>query len=252
MEKSKKVLGIIPARYLSSRFPGKPLVDIGGKSMLRRVYEQAAACTLLDRIIIATDDSRILHHAMEFGAEALLTRNDHVSGTDRCAEVAAHCPEFGVCINIQGDEPFLNPAQIERVVIPLLQEQAEISTLAKPVQDLATLQNPNAVKVVFNKNGHALYFSRSPIPYIRDLAEQYWAESQAHYRHLGLYGFQRETLLEIALLPPSPLEKWEALEQLRWLENGKSIFVALTDEETIGIDTPEDVLKALEFLQGPK
>lgn len=252
MEKDKKVLCIIPARYNSSRFPGKPLADIGGKSMIRRVYEQAKACPVLDRVIIATDDPRILNHAEAFGADALLTRSDHISGTDRCAEVAALMPEYAVCINIQGDEPFLNPAQIERIALPLLEGRAEISTLAKAIQDQAALQNPNIVKVVFNKNGHALYFSRSPIPYLRDIPEQDWASKQAHYRHLGLYGFQRDTLLEIASLPSSTLEQWEALEQLRWLENGKSIFVALTDEETIGIDTPEDAEKARIFLQKQK
>lgn len=252
MEKNKKVLGIIPARYNSSRFPGKPLADIGGKSMIQRVYEQATACTALDRVVIATDDPRILHHAEAFGADALLTRNDHLSGTDRCAEVAALLPDYAVCINIQGDEPFLNPAQIGYVVLPLLEARAEISTLAKAIQNQSELHNPNVVKVVFNKNGHALYFSRSSIPYLRDIAEQDWASKQAHYRHLGLYGFQRDTLLEIASLPPSPLEQWEALEQLRWLENGKSIFVALTEEETIGIDTPEDAQKARIFLQNQK
>ena len=252
MEKDKKVLCIIPARYNSSRFPGKPLADIGGKSMIRRVYEQAMACTVLDRVVVATDDTRILQHVEAFGADALLTRSNHISGTDRCAEVAALMPEYAVCINIQGDEPFLNPAQIERIALPLLEGRAEISTLAKAIQDQAALQNPNIVKVVFNKNGHALYFSRSPIPYLRDIAEQDWASNQAHYRHLGLYGFQRDTLLEIASLPPSTLEQWEALEQLRWLENGKSIFVALTDEEAIGIDTPEDAEKARIFLQKQK
>ena len=252
MEKDKKVLCIIPARYNSSRFPGKPLADIGGKSMIRRVYEQAMACTVLDRVVVATDDTRILQHVEAFGADALLTRSNHISGTDRCAEVAALMPEYAVCINIQGDEPFLNPAQIERIALPLLEGRAEISTLAKAIQDQAALQNPNIVKVVFNKNGHALYFSRSPIPYLRDIPEQDWASNQAHYRHLGLYGFQRDTLLEIASLPPSTLEQWEALEQLRWLENGKSIFVALTDEEAIGIDTPEDAEKARIFLQKQK
>lgn len=249
MEKGKKVLGVIPARYHSSRFPGKPLVDIGGKSMIQRVYEQATSCSVLDRVVIATDDLRIFHHAEAFGAEVLLTRTDHISGTDRCAEVAALLPAYSVCINIQGDEPFLTPSQIERIVLPLIEDRAEISTLAKTIQHLSTLNNPNVVKVVFNKNGHALYFSRSPIPYLRDIAAQNWAEKQAHYQHLGLYGFQRESLIEIAGLPPSPLERWEALEQLRWLENGKSIFVALTNEETIGVDTPEDVQKALAFLQ---
>jgi 3-deoxy-manno-octulosonate cytidylyltransferase (CMP-KDO synthetase) len=249
MKANKKVLGVIPARYDSSRFPGKPLTDIGGKSMIQRVYEQAAAGGILDHIVIATDDVRIYDHAKGFGAEALFTRAEHLSGTDRCAEVAALLPEYAICINIQGDEPFLDPVQIERVTRPLLEGRAQISTLAIPIQDQESLFNPNVVKVVFNKNGHALYFSRSPIPFLRGVTAAEWAGKEAHFRHLGLYGFQRETLLEVAGLPPSILERSESLEQLRWLENGYSIFIAITDKDTIGVDTPEDAQKANEWLR---
>jgi 3-deoxy-manno-octulosonate cytidylyltransferase (CMP-KDO synthetase) len=249
MKTKKQVLGIIPARYDSSRFPGKPLTDIGGKSMIRRVYEQAVASSVLDHVVIATDDARIYDHARSFGAEALYTRSTHPSGTDRCAEVAALLPGFAICINIQGDEPFLDPIQIEKVCRPLLEDRAQISTLALPIQDHESLFNPNIVKVVFNKNGHALYFSRSAIPFLRGVETAAWAGKAAHYRHLGLYGFQRETLLAVAGLPPSGLERLESLEQLRWLEYGYSIFIAITDKDSIGVDTPEDAQRANEWLR---
>lgn len=249
MKAGKKVLGIIPARYGSSRFPGKPLTDIGGKSMIQRVYEQAASSSVLDHVVIATDDAQIYDHAKGFGAEALFTRSEHLSGTDRCAEVAALIPDYAVCINIQGDEPFLDPIEIEKVTLPLLEGRALISTLALPVQDWESVFNPNVVKVVFNKKGHALYFSRSAIPFLRGIEAAEWADKAAHFRHIGLYGFQRETLLEVAALPPSLLERSESLEQLRWLEHGYSIFIAVTDKDTIGVDTPEDAQKANEWLR---
>lgn len=245
----KKVLGIIPARYASSRFPGKPLADIGGKSMLQRVFEQAGQCAGLDSLVVATDDARIARHASEFGAQVLMTRSDHASGTDRCAEVAVVLPEYDVYINIQGDEPFIDPGQIDLVVQPLIEDKAGISTLARPLREAEALLNPNIVKVVFNQKGHALYFSRSPIPHVRGLGVEEWPARSAHYQHLGLYGFQRLALLQIAALPPSPLELLESLEQLRWLDHGLSIFVALTEQETLGVDTPEDIAKAMEFLK---
>lgn len=239
-----KTLGIIPARFASTRFPGKPLALIGGKTMLQRVFEQACKATLLQDIAIATDDERIFNHALEFGAKAFMTRSDHQSGTDRCAEVAHSYPSAEIIVNIQGDEPFINPGQIDAVIAPFA-EQAEISitTLGKRITDAETLFNPNAVKVVKNQLGHALYFSRHPIPFLRGLEPAEWVAQKLHFKHLGIYGYRRNALLEISRLQPSLYEKAESLEQLRWLEAGYRIYVGETDQESIGIDTPEDLEK---------
>ncbi|MEM8527594.1 MAG: 3-deoxy-manno-octulosonate cytidylyltransferase [Bacteroidota bacterium] len=238
-----KVLAIIPARYQSTRFPGKPLVEIQGKSMIQRVYEQAMKANLVNQVVVATDDERIFKHIQELNYTVEMTRSDHQSGTDRCAEVAKKYTDYQIIVNVQGDEPFIAPKQIDAVIRPLLEQKAQISTLAKSISDLAILENPNVVKVVRNAMGNALYFSRSPIPFLRNLPRTAWLNQQLHFKHLGIYGFQRETLLKITQLPISILERAESLEQLRWLENGFSIAVELTDLESVGIDTPEDLEK---------
>ncbi len=247
-----KVLGVIPARYASTRFPGKPLVDIQGKSMIQRVYEQAMKAKSLSKVIVATDDERIFNHVKSFKGEVMMTSDSHQSGTDRCAEVINQLSSegFDAVVNIQGDEPFINPSQIDSVVEVLKKEQFMIATLVKRIlvtanemQQEGAINNPNIVKAVFSSEGKALYFSRSPIPYLRDTPTDEWLSKGEFYKHIGLYAYKSAVLKEIALLPPSRLEQLESLEQLRWLENGYAIGIAETDLETIGIDTPEDLLK---------
>lgn len=235
-----KILGVIPARYGSTRFPGKPLANIGGKSMIQRVYEQCIKCTSLSRIIIATDDHRIADHAKTFG-EVMMTSSSHNSGTDRCMEILNSIGGgFDYLVNIQGDEPFIEPAQIEALV-SLLSGDLEIATLAKVIQDNHQIHDPNVVKVVIDKNGMALYFSRNPIPFQRSAPLQEWSRLHRYLKHIGLYAFRSDVLRQITSLPVSNLEKSESLEQLRWLENGYSIKVGLTEKDTQGIDTPEDL-----------
>ncbi len=239
-----KVLGIIPARYASTRFPGKPLVDIQGKTMIQRVYEQAMKAKSLSKVIVATDDERIFNHVKSFKGEVLMTSDVHQSGTDRCAEVINQLSSqaFDAVVNIQGDEPFINPIQINSVVEVLKKEQFMIATLVKRIYTEGVIHNSNIVKAVFSSEGKALYFSRSPIPYLRNIPTDEWLSKGEFYKHIGLYAYKSSVLKEIALLPPSRLEQLESLEQLRWLENGYAIGIAETDLETIGIDTPEDLL----------
>lgn len=246
--KLMKTLGIIPARYASSRFPGKPLVDLGGKTMIQRVYELACEAPALDQVVIATDDAKIASHAESFGATVIMTDPEHASGTDRCAEAARRFPDFEYVINIQGDEPFLEAEQIAAVARPLWENKAQIATLSTPVKAWEDLFNPNIVKVVLNHARLALYFSRSPIPYLRNQAAETWLEHAPYFRHIGLYGFQRQTLLDITQLDMGELESAESLEQLRWLEAGYSIFVNHTPYAIVGIDTPEDLEKARRYL----
>jgi 3-deoxy-manno-octulosonate cytidylyltransferase (CMP-KDO synthetase) len=239
------VLGIIPARYASTRFPGKPLAVLDGKTMIQRVVEQAQKATLLDRIAVATDDERIYQHVRSFGGEVWRTRVAHPSGTDRCAEVAKHFPKAQYVLNIQGDEPFVQPGQIDLLVDTLISHrQFPIATLAKLIEQPDLLHNPNIVKVVFSALKGAVYFSRHPIPYVRNHPPDDWLRHHAYYKHIGLYGFRRTALLRIAKMAPTPLEKAESLEQLRWLEHGLRIAVGITTLETIGIDTPEDLVRA--------
>ena len=240
-----KVLGVIPARYASSRFPGKPLVDIQGKTMIQRVYEQAMKAKSLSKVIVATDDERIFNHVKSFKGEVMMTSDVHQSGTDRCAEVINQLSSeaFDAVVNIQGDEPFINPSQIDSVVEVLKKEQFMIATLVKRIYTEGVIHNPNIVKAVFSSEGKALYFSRSPIPYLRNIPIDEWLSKGEFYKHIGLYAYKSSVLKEIALLPPSRLEQLESLEQLRWLENGYAIGIAETNLETIGIDTPEDLLK---------
>lgn len=237
-----KTLGIIPARYASTRFPGKPLANINGKSMLQRVYERAQLAALLDDVIIATDDYRIFDHAMRFKANVIMTDAKHPSGTDRCAEVAKLLKQYDIIVNIQGDEPFIEPASID-LVIELLQKEVPIATLAKQIDSRADLENPNVVKVTFDDNHKALNFSRQSIPSPEGVSLNQALKNGIFFKHIGLYGYNRAALLEITTLPQSPREQAESLEQLRWLEAGYPIFVNFTLAKTVSIDTPEDLIK---------
>ncbi|HVW14178.1 MAG TPA: 3-deoxy-manno-octulosonate cytidylyltransferase [Mucilaginibacter sp.] len=238
-----QILGIIPARYASTRFPGKPLVDIAGKSMIHRVYEQSKKCHLLTDVVVATDDERIYEHVAGFGGKAVMTSPDHQSGTDRCAEVAEKNPEFDIIINIQGDEPYINPEQISNVALCFDEPGTQLATLVKKVQNNEELFNPNSPKVIINKNSEAIYFSRSPLPHIRGQEQENWLRHFTYYKHIGIYGYRADVLAQITKLPVSPLEKAESLEQLRWIEHGYRIKVAETELETFAIDTPEDLAK---------
>ncbi|TCD10466.1 3-deoxy-manno-octulosonate cytidylyltransferase [Pedobacter frigidisoli] len=238
-----RVIGIIPARYASTRFPGKPLVDIAGKTMIQRVYEQAFKAKSLSKVVIATDDERIADEVKRFRGEFVFTASHHQSGTDRCAEVIEQFPEFDIVINIQGDEPFIEPAQIDLLASCFIEEKVQLATLIKPIQSQESIYNPNSPKVVIDVNGRAMYFSRSPIPFIRNGEPGVWAEKHQFYKHIGIYGYRTESLKAITKLPPSSLELAESLEQLRWIENGFYIQTKITDLETVAIDTPEDLLK---------
>ncbi len=240
------ILGIIPARFASTRFPGKPLVDIAGKSMIQRVYEQAKKCIHITEVIVATDDARIYDHVIAFGGVAVMTSTDHQSGTDRCAEVALQHPQYNVIINIQGDEPYIDPEQISKLATCFNNHDTQIATLVKKVQNEQELFNVNSPKVVINNLSEAVYFSRSPLPHIRGQEQQSWLQHFTYFKHIGIYGYRADVLQEVTKLPISSLEKAESLEQLRWIENGYRIKVAETELETYAIDTPED-LKKLSF-----
>ncbi len=239
------ILGIIPARYNSTRFPGKPLADINGKSMVQRVYEQCALSKKLSRVLIATDDERIANHIREFGGQVVMTSPQHLSGTDRCAEIISNDSEINwdVVINIQGDEPYIHPDQIDLLCSIFENENTPIGTLVKKITSPDELFNHNNVKVILNKKGEAIYFSRSPIPYNRNFPEQEWLKYSIYYKHIGIYGYRAEVLKEISMLPKTNLEVTESLEQLRWIENGYVIHAEITSLESIAIDTPEDLLK---------
>ena len=244
-----KIIGIIPARYASTRFPAKSLAIIKGKSMIQRVYEQAQQSSALNTIIVATDHQEIYDHVKKFGGDVCMTRPDHVSGTDRCFEALTHQHEkYDYIINIQGDEPFIQPDQID-LLAGKLDGMTEIATLAKALQKEEHLFNPNIVKVVLNNTMEALYFSRSPIPHIRNIPEKYWLGKHKFYKHIGMYAYRYDVLERLTRLSVSSLEKAESLEQLRWLENGFKISVAETLTETMRIDTPEDLQKALQGLK---
>jgi 3-deoxy-manno-octulosonate cytidylyltransferase (CMP-KDO synthetase) len=244
--RSASVVVVIPARYGSSRLPGKPLVSLGGKPMIQRVYERAKLAQRADRVIVATDDERIVKAVQAFGGEARMTRPDHRTGTERVAEVAAH--EGGdVFVNVQGDEPLLDPAAVDTAVGALLEEpQAAISTVATPIKLPADIMDPNVCKVVLDFDENALYFSRAPIPWVRDTAGHVQAR---HLKHLGLYVFRRDALLEYPTLPQGELERVEQLEQLRWLENGWKIRVAEVEHDAVSVDVPEDVARVEKLLQ---
>ncbi|WP_395804594.1 3-deoxy-manno-octulosonate cytidylyltransferase [Daejeonella sp.] len=243
-----KTLGIIPARFQSSRFPGKPLIDIAGKSMIQRVYEQCQKSTKLDKVIVATDDQRIMDHLQSFGADGIMTDSNHISGTDRCGEVASKYPEFEILINIQGDEPMIDPSQIDLLCSCFDKSETQIATLVKIIDSAEELFNENTPKVILNKKQEALYFSRQTIPFLRGKQSNSWLKEHTFYKHIGIYGFTNKSLSEIIKLPQSNLELAESLEQLRWIENGYSIQCAITDKESQAIDTPADLKKLLNIL----
>lgn len=242
-------LAIIPARYNSTRFPGKPLADMAGNSMIQRVYERVAATAEIDEVVVATDDKRIFDHVVSFGGQVKMTRADHQSGTDRVAEVAKLFPSAKVIVNVQGDEPFIDPRQIAAVVAPFQDVQVAITTLARPITEEGDLFSPNVVKVVRDYFGKAMYFSRHAIPYLRDVPIGLWIDKKKHLQHLGLYAYRASVLEQLTSLPKGELEGDESLEQLRWLHAGYSIYVGLTDLPAIGIDTPEDLVRALPLLK---
>ena len=238
-----KVLGIIPARYNSSRFPGKPLTDIAGKSMIQRVYEQAKKCELLSSVFVATDDDRIFESVMEFGGQVKMT-TEHNSGTERCNELAQNLEEkFDVVINIQGDEPCINPEQISQLATLFSDEDTTITTLAKQIKTADELLDENTVKVIFDENNFALNFSRFPIPDPKSFDVEKWFVMNKFYKHIGVYGYKAKVLQEICKLQPTKKEMSEKLEQLRWLDNNYKIKVGITAFESISIDVPKDIEK---------
>ena len=243
-----KFIAVIPARYASTRFPGKPLAVLGGKTVIQRVYEQAVS--VLPEAYVATDDERIFQAVEAFGGRAVMTRTDHKSGTDRIEEaVEKIATDADVIINIQGDEPFIQPSQIETLMQLFDDPATQIGTLGKRFETIDAVRNPNSPKIVTDRRGFALYFSRSVIPYIRGIEADEWLTHYPFLKHLGIYAYRREVLAEVTRLPQSALEKAESLEQLRWLENGYRIRVGLTDVETVGIDTPKDLARAEAFLK---
>ena len=252
-----RYLAIIPARYASTRFLGKPLALLGGKPVIQHVYEHVAQA--LDEVLVATDDARIYDAVGSFGGKAVMTRSDHRCGTDRCVEALQHWldehPEVPeqevVVVNIQGDEPFVHPEQVRDLCACFRDEDTDIATLARPYTNKDTLPdliNPNTPKVVMDSRMRAILFSRSVIPYLRGVPENEWLTRHSYYRHVGMYAYRAPILKKIAALPPTPLEIAESLEQLRWIENGYTIRVAITHRATIGIDTPEDLQKAEEAI----
>lgn len=243
-----KYIGIIPARYASTRFPGKPLALLGGKPVIQRVFEQISS--LLDATYVATDDDRIFDAVQGFGGKAIMTSPTHKSGTDRIEEAMQKIGgDYDVVVNIQGDEPFVRREQIEALCACFADPITQIATLGKPFDSMEAAENPNSPKIVVDNNGFALYFSRSVIPFVRNKEKKDWLEAYPFLKHLGLYAYRREVLTEITRLPQSSLEIAESLEQLRWLQNGYRIRVGITGQETVGIDTPEDLKRAEEFLR---
>ena len=254
MTKALKYIAIIPARYASTRFPGKPLAILGGKPVIQRVWEQVSS--VVDAAVVATDDERIAQAVESFGGRAIMTSSNHKSGTDRCWEAyQKQGEEFDVVINVQGDEPFIAHSQLRAIMACFEDENTDIATLVKPFAEedgLSALENPNSPKVVLDNDSCAVYFSRSVIPYLRGVVREDWLKHHTFYKHIGMYAFRRDVLGKVTALPQSTLEKAESLEQLRWLENGYKIGVGISDVETVGIDTPEDLERAEEFLKAQK
>ncbi|AUD00452.1 3-deoxy-manno-octulosonate cytidylyltransferase [Spirosoma pollinicola] len=244
------IIGIIPARYGSTRFPGKPLADIGGKSMIQRVLEQASKATSLSKVVVATDDERIAEAVRRIGFEAVMTRSDHPSGTDRCWEAYDRLVADGIIdgnsmdyvLNIQGDEPFIDPAQIDELAA-ILDGSVELATQMATVDSAAMLHDPKEAKIVINEQNEALYFSRSAVPYLWGVEPDRWHEQHAYHRHVGLYAYRVDVLEKLTQLPPSPLERAESLEQLRWIEAGYRIKLVATEFQTQSVDSPEDIEK---------
>lgn len=243
-----KIVGIIPARYASSRFPGKPLIDIKGKSMIQRVYEQVKKSSL-QKVVVATDDEKIFEHVIGFGGEAVMTAAHHASGTDRCFDALQQLNEkFNYVINVQGDEPLIDPEQINELIEVLQNSEVELATQMIKVNDYKTLFDKGEAKIVLNKNNEAIYFSRSVIPFIKNVDEKEWHLHHKYYRHVGMYAYRADVLEAVTKLSVSDLEKAESLEQLRWLENGFKIKCVETKYESHCIDTPEDVEAILHLL----
>lgn len=239
-------IAIIPARYGSTRFPGKPLIHIGGKTMIRRVYENTSLVKSLSDVMVATDDDRIKQEVLSFGGKVVMTSLNHKSGTERCAEVVSGLnPKPDIVINVQGDVPFVASDHIEKILGCFQDDQTQIATIIKHITETKKLINSHIIKVVFNRKMQALYFSRTPIPYIRDVNSEMWLHAFNYFEHIGLYGYRSETLETIAKLPEGKLEQAESLEQLRWLENGFTIQLAETTFESISIDTPEDLSQVI-------
>ena len=243
-----KFIGLIPARYASTRFPGKPLALLNGKPVIQHVYEQAAK--VLDAVYVATDDERIYNKVLAFGGKAVMTSTEHHSGTDRIEEALEKVGgDFDVVVNIQGDEPFIAQSQIETLCQCFVDKATQIATLGKPFECIEAAENPNSPKIVVDNRGYALYFSRSIIPFVRGTEQQDWLSKYPFLKHLGIYAYRTNVLKEITKLPQSSLELAESLEQLRWLQNGYRIKVGLTDVETVGIDMPDDLQRAEEFIR---
>lgn len=244
-----KIVGIIPARYGSSRFPGKPLAMIKGKTMIQRVCEQAWK-SKLDDVVVATDDIRIADEVLKFGGKYVMTDPRHQSGTDRCCEALEILEEqYDAVINIQGDEPFMDPQHINLLVDMISCDDTQLASLVKRIDDEEELFGSNKVKVVMDKSGNALYFSRNPIPYMRNVAHEKWLQKGCFFQHLGIYAYKAATLRQIATMQPTALELAESLEQLRWLENGLAIRMAVVEADSLAIDSPADLAKAIEMAQ---
>jgi 3-deoxy-manno-octulosonate cytidylyltransferase (CMP-KDO synthetase) len=249
--KPLRFIVIIPARYASTRFPAKPLALLGGKPVIQRVYEQVSG--VVSDVVVATDDERIYEAVEAFGGLVVMTSSNHKSGTDRCWEAyQKQGEEYDVVINVQGDEPFIAHSQLKAIMDCFNDETTDIATLVKPFTEedgIEALENPNSPKVVLDKQSRAIYFSRSVIPYLRGVEREEWLKKHTYYKHIGMYAFRADVLRQVTSLEQSPLELAESLEQLRWLENGYKIGVGISDVETVGIDTPEDLQKAEEFLK---
>ncbi len=243
-----KVLGLIPARYASTRFPAKALVDIEGKPMIQRVYEQSTKAKQLDEVWIATDHAEIYDHAKSFGANVVMTSEAHRSGTERCYEALQIIGnKFDYVVNIQGDEPFIKPEQIDEL-ISLLDGNVELASMVSPIEDIETLFSPSEMKVVFDHSQNALYFSRECIPHVRGIEKKDWLKHTTFYKHVAIYAYRHDVLAAITALEPSTLEVSESLEQLRWMQNGYKIKIGITYHKNISIDTPEDLERALKTM----
>ncbi|RME93494.1 MAG: 3-deoxy-manno-octulosonate cytidylyltransferase [Bacteroidetes bacterium] len=244
-----QALGIIPARYASTRFPGKPLAVLAAKPMIQWVYERAQQCADLSEVLVATDDERIVQAVEAFGGKAVWTSPDHANGTERIAAVAEGFPEYDVVVNIQGDEPLVEPSVLGDLVATFAEPRVDIATAVRRIERQEALFNPNVVKVVLDAHQRALYFSRSTIPYLRNVPQEQWLAHGLHYQHLGLYAYRRDVLLQLARLPVAELERQESLEQLRWLAAGYTMYCIETDYISLGVDVPEDVAKVEPLLR---
>jgi 3-deoxy-manno-octulosonate cytidylyltransferase (CMP-KDO synthetase) len=247
------VVAIIPARYGSTRFPGKALADIGGKTMIQRVYEGTRAVDGFAEVIVATDDARIEKKVRDFGGQVVMTSADHQSGTERCAEVLQQLPERpDAIVNVQGDVPFIDGEHLQAALGCIAQSGVQIASLVKRITDAGALNNPNTPKVIFDSAMRAIYFSRSPLPHLRDTERDRWLDQFTYYKHIGVYAYRSEVLERIVQLPPGRLELAEQLEQLRWLEHGYPIHLAEVNTDTLSIDTPEDLSRVLAHMEGKK